>query len=274
MRDAEPGLLPDAAADLALIREAAEEAGELALNFFRRDPEVWYKHHGRSPVSEADIAVDALLRQRLGAARPAYGWLSEESGHDNDRIGRDTLFVVDPIDGTRGFIAGQEVWCVSVAVVHRGVSVAGVLVAPATGEVFTAHEDGPAQKNGAAIAVSEPAEADGGRMVVAAPARIMDSLPDDLKALVTSVGRIPSLAYRLAMVADGRLHATLVRENANDWDIAAADVILRMAGGSLVQRGGAPMIYNRSDTHHGILMAGSPAVLPRLTEALTRFSGH
>ena len=265
---------PDATADLALIRTAAEEAGELALHYFRRDPEVWYKHHDRSPVSEADIAVDGLLRKRLAGERPGYGWLSEESGGEADRIGHDTVFVVDPIDGTRAFVAGKDVWCVSVAVVHLGVSVAGVLVAPATGEVFTACRDGPAEKNGEAIAVSGPAEADGGRIVLAAPERILRSLPDDLKALVTAIGHVPSLAYRLAMVADGRLHATLVRENANDWDIAAADVILRRAGGLLVQRDGAPMLFNRSDTRHGILLAGSGPLLPRLTTALLDVSGH
>ena len=182
--------------------------------------------------------------------------------------------MVDPIDGTRAFIAGKDIWCVSVAVVHLGVSVAGVLVAPATGEVFTAHEEGPAERNGEVIAVRQPEPADGGRIVVAAPERIMQGLPEDLKALVTTVGHVPSLAYRLAMVADGRLHATLVRENANDWDIAAADVILRRAGGSLVQRGGAPMVFNRGDTRHGILLAGSGALLPRLAAALTHLSGH
>ena len=274
MRAAEHAREPDVVADLALIRDAAEEAGSLALNYFRRDPEVWYKNHGRSPVSEADIAVDGMLRRRLAAARPHYGWLSEESGAEEDRLGRETVFVVDPIDGTRGFVAGKDIWCVSVAVVHRGVSVAGVLVAPATGEVFTAHGAGPAEKNGRTIAVSEPAAADGGRMVVAAPDRIMAQLPDDLKELVASVGHVPSLAYRLAMVADGRLHATLVRENANDWDIAAAEVILRRAGGSLVQRDGAPMVFNGEDTRHGILLAGSGSVLPRLAAAVAQLAGH
>jgi len=271
---AERAPLPDLAADLALIREAAEEAGKLALGFYRRDPEVWYKNHGRSPVSEADIAVDRLLRQRLVAARPDYGWLSEESGSASDWAGRDTLFVVDPIDGTRGFIAGKDVWCVSVAVVHRGVSVAGVLVAPATGEVFTACASGPAMKTGRPIAVSVPAAADGGRMVVAAPERIMARLPDDLKAMISTVGSIPSLAYRLAMVADGRLHATLVRENANDWDIAAADIILRRAGGTLVQRGGTPVVFGKNDAGHGILLAASNTLLPQLTEAMEQLSGH
>ncbi len=263
---------PDAAGDLALIRAAAEEAGRLCLDYFRRDPDVWYKQHGRSPVSEADIAVDGLLRQRLAAARPTYGWLSEESGSDDDRIGRDTLFVVDPIDGTRSFIAGGEVWCVSVAVVHRGTSVAGVLVAPATGEVFAAHAHGPAEKNGRAISVAGP-PGDGGRILLAAPARLADGLPDDLRSCA-SVGHVPSLAYRLAMVADGRLHATLVRENANDWDVAAADVILRRAGGSLLERDGTPVAYNRPDTRHGVLMAGSGAILPRLTAALAGIFGH
>lgn len=262
-----PGGIAD---DLALIREVAEEAGELALAYFRQDPEVWYKNHGRSPVSEADIAVDRLLRDRLAKARPHYGWLSEESGGTPERVGYDTLFVVDPIDGTRGFIAGKDIWCVSVAVVHKGIPVAGVLVAPATGEVFHAAEGMPAQRNGQTIAVSAPS----GNMVVAAPERLMARLPDDVKALITSFGHVPSLAYRLAMVADSRLDATLVRENANDWDIAAADVILRSAGGVIVQENCVAPKYNQASTEHGILVAGSPSLADRLSAMLRTPAGH
>jgi len=260
--------------DLALIRDVAEEAGELALGYFRQDPEVWYKNHGRSPVSEADLAVDGLLRRRLGEARPNYGWLSEESGSARERIGFETLFVVDPIDGTRGFIAGNDIWCVSVAVVRGGIAVAGVLAAPATGEVFTAAQGLPAERNGdrISVAVSPPAELGG--MVVAAPERLIARLPETMKAHITSFGYIPSLAYRLAMVADGRLDATLVRENANDWDIAAADVILRSAGGVIVQEDGRAPAYNRSETEHGILVAGSPVVAGQLSAMLRQNSKH
>lgn len=274
MQDAErrpPGGVAD---DLALIIEVAQEAGDLALGYFRQDPEVWYKNHGRSPVSEADIAVDGLLRRRLCEARPLYGWLSEESGGAPERVGYDTLFVVDPIDGTRGFIAGKDIWCVSVAVVTGGVAVAGVLVAPATGEVFSAAEGMSALRNGQPISVSTPSATAPGGIVVAAPDRLMTRLPDDVKAHITSFGYIPSLAYRLAMVADGRLDATLVRENANDWDIAAADVILRSAGGVILQEHGTAPAYNRTATEHGILVAGSPSVADRLSSMLWTTSGH
>ncbi|HET7412913.1 MAG TPA: 3'(2'),5'-bisphosphate nucleotidase CysQ [Pararhizobium sp.] len=274
MLDADPPSTPDLRADLDLIREAALEAGAVALSYFRCNPEVWYKNEGRSPVTVADIAVDDLLRKRLLAARPEYGWFSEESETAPDAWRRETLFVVDPIDGTRGFVAGRDIWCVSIAVVHRMRSVAGVLVAPATGEVFAACEGGQAEKNGAPIAVQASDGMPGEKLAIAAPDRLMARLPDDLRRMVTRVGHIPSLAYRLAMVADGRLHATLVRESANDWDIAAADIILRSAGGELVQHTGAPVAYDRQGLPHGVLVAGSGSVLARLTEAMGDIPAH
>jgi myo-inositol-1(or 4)-monophosphatase len=101
-------------ADLQLLTEAALAAGQLALTFFRRSPNAWAKAGG-SPVTEADMAVDALLRTSLLAKRPHYGWLSEETVDDPVRCERDSIFVVDPIDGTRGFIQGDDRWCVSLA---------------------------------------------------------------------------------------------------------------------------------------------------------------
>ena len=91
------------ASDLDLLKEAALEGGALALTFFRRNPNAWSKAGG-SPVTEADMAVDVFLRTRLLAERPAYGWLSEETADDPARLERETIFVVDPIDGTRGFM--------------------------------------------------------------------------------------------------------------------------------------------------------------------------
>lgn len=275
MPDADADATDRFAADLALIRDAAVDAGEMALTYFRQDPEVWFKDHDRSPVSAADIAIDAMLHERLLAARPDYGWLSEEREDAPERLSRERLFVVDPIDGTRAFIAGKEVWCVSVAVVEHGRAVAGVLVAPATGEVFAAHAGGPALKNGKPIAVRHRSRGDAeGKLVVAAPDRITSRLPEGLKQAISPVSHVPSLAYRLAMVADGRLDATLVRENANDWDIAAADIILQSAGGSVLQANGKPVRYNRPSTRHGILLAGSNTVLPRLAGAMAELSDH
>ncbi|MGN6549216.1 MAG: 3'(2'),5'-bisphosphate nucleotidase CysQ [Pararhizobium sp.] len=263
----------EAAADLALIRDAAIDAGDMALGYFRQNPDVWYKNHDRSPVSAADLAIDAMLHERLGRTRPDYGWLSEEREDTPERLSCDRLFVVDPIDGTRSFISGKELWCISVAVVSGGRSVAGVLVAPATGEVFAAHAGGAARKNGSVITV-RPAPQTGEKLVVAAPTRLTSRLPAPLAQMIASVGHIPSLAYRIAMVADGRLDATLVREDANDWDIAAAHIILECAGGGLVKATGEAVTYNRAQTRHGILIAGSGAVLPRLAAASGELAGH
>ena len=143
----------DWSSDLSLITMAANAAGEKALSYFRKDPDVQWKNGGRSPVSEADFAANDILKEKLLAARPNYGWLSEETDDDAARLGCDTVFVVDPIDGTRAFIAGKDVWCVSVAVVHLGRPVAGVLFAPALGELFQAVSTGDALKNGEPISV-------------------------------------------------------------------------------------------------------------------------
>jgi myo-inositol-1(or 4)-monophosphatase len=248
----------DAASDLALLVCAAEEAGRIALGYFRNAPEVWYKNGGRSPVSAADMAVDAFLKDVLLSARPDYGWLSEETEDHPARLSHDRVFVVDPIDGTRAFVAGKDVWCVSVAVVRAGVPIAGVLVAPALGEVFTAAADGIAMKNGAPLRLPQTFDPSNlGALKFAAPESLTGGVADALGQAVERMPHVPSLAYRIAMVADGRLDATLVLPRSSDWDLAAADLILRRAGGSLLRLDGGAVIYNGVETSHGILVAAS-----------------
>src|SRR3569832_765977 len=121
--------------DLELLRTAAVTAGIIASSYFRRDLKTWTKGNS-SPVSEADLVLDKFLRSALTTARPDYGWLSEESLDDNSRLDHARVFIVDPIDGTRGFIRGEDSWTVSLAVVENGVPVAGVVFAPARNEMF------------------------------------------------------------------------------------------------------------------------------------------
>ncbi|NTJ41464.1 3'(2'),5'-bisphosphate nucleotidase CysQ [Agrobacterium larrymoorei] len=253
--------------DLDLILDAAREAGRVALKFFRNDPEVWWKNGGHSPVSAADYAANDILEKMLRSARPDYGWLSEETTDDQERLSRNTLFVVDPIDGTRAFIGGKDTWCVSVAVVHKGRPVAAVLVAPAFEEEFTAVPDAPALKNGKPLSV---ASSQGGIIQLAAPEDVIAKLPVDFRGSVRRVAHVPSLAYRLAMVSDGRIDGTLVKPNSHDWDLAAADLILQQAGGSLVDLDGKPLIYNRSSVSHAALCAATNEVLPTLLGQLNR----
>jgi myo-inositol-1(or 4)-monophosphatase len=263
---------PDWNADLDLLVAAAKLAGARALEFFRKGPEVWWKNGGRSPVSAADFAANDILKKELLSARPNYGWLSEETDDDAGRLDCETVFVVDPIDGTRAFIAGKDIWCVSVAVVHRGRPVAGVLFAPSLDELFTAAAGGPALKNGKPVFVSG---VDGGRPLrfAAAEDMIRDLDQRDLGA-VHRISHVPSLAYRLAMVADGRIDATLVKRNSHDWDLAAADLILARAGGGLTTLDGEQLLYNRPTVSHEMLCAAGLSRLPGLVAAAQGLSGH
>lgn len=246
-------------ADLALIGDAAREAGEIAMRYFRNDPDVWMKN-GSSPVSEADIAVDRFLRRTLSAARPDYGWLSEETADTPGRLSARRTFVVDPIDGTRAFIDGRDIWCVSIAVVEDGLSLAGVLECPAKGEFYEAVTGGPALLNGDMIAVTADKSS---APRIAGPKAMLQAAPDFMRR-GPDIPYIPSLAYRVAMVAKGALDATFVKPHSHDWDLAAADLILRRAGGGLIGRDGRPPAYAGPNPRHGALAAGSGALLAQM----------
>ena len=252
--------------DLALIAAAARAAGAVALGFFGQSPEVWWKNKDRSPVSAADFAANECLEGMLRPARPGYGWLSEETEDSDERLKRDTVFVIDPIDGTRAFIAGETTWCVSVAVVHQGRPVAGALYAPALDEEYLATVDGGAIKNGAPLSVG--AWHHDRAMKIAVAEDMLARMPEEARGSISRIRHVPSLAYRLAMVADGRIDGTLVKRNSHDWDLAAADLILQQAGGSLVDLEGQPLVYNQPDVRHGVLCGASRNVAEPLRQHL------
>ncbi len=249
--------------DLALLVDAARAAGEIALGYFRRDPKVWIKGVS-SPVSEADIAADEALHRILTAARPDYGWLSEESLDTPDRLDRRRVFVVDPIDGTRGFIDGHPDWCVSVAVVEGETPIAAALFAPARDEMFTAAVGAGARLNGAPIAVSGRTTLAGGR--VAGPARHLKAMAEHGMD-ATERRFTPSLAYRFALVAAGRVDVATARSGAYDWDLAAVDLLVHEAGGTLRDLGGGRLRFNGVEPRHPSLIASTPA-LASVAEAI------
>jgi myo-inositol-1(or 4)-monophosphatase len=252
------------ASDLELLKEAALEGGALALTFFRRNPNAWSKAGG-SPVTEADMAVDAFLRTRLLSERPHYGWLSEETADDPARLTRETIFVVDPIDGTRGFIAGDDRWCVSLAVVRGGRPVAAALYAPAREEFFTAVVGEGAWIAKAPLAVSSRPDLSGARM--AGPKGWLKSpLLQRTGAAIES--HVPSLAYRFACVADGRFDCAFASPRAHDWDLAACDLLVHEAGGRLTDLEGEAPRYNREIPRHGVLAAANARLHPALLAML------
>lgn len=256
----------DPALDLALITEAAEEAGRIALRYFQKDPEVWLKV-GDSPVTEADFAVDIFLRETLTAARPDYGWLSEETADTAERLSARRTFVVDPIDGTRAFVDGRDVWCVSIAVVEDGRPLSGVLDCPARRQVYAASAGNGARRNGEPISVRVAH----GEMIIAGPRPLTDAMRKRYSGPYKLHSYVPSLAYRIAMLAEGTIDGTFVKPNSHDWDLAAADLILAEAGGQILDPAGKQLLYAGLDPAHGALAAGSGALLDAMVETIADY---
>jgi len=251
--------------DVELAAQAARVAGKIGLQYFGQKPDVWIKGKD-SPVSEADIAIDTYLKETLLRARPHYGWLSEETEDNDARLSKERIFIVDPIDGTRGFIQGTENWMVSIAVVENGKPTVGVLYGPVMDRLYLASAGGGATCNGVAISASNSAALSDGEFSI--PARIADTIQENLESQFTRARHIHSLAYRIALVADGSLAGTIARPHARDWDVAAADLIVREAGGVFTGLNGSLPRYNRKSTKHDWLLASGQAVKTPLKNAL------
>lgn len=238
------------ARDLALLAATVREAGDLALRMFRTTLKTWTKG-ASSPVSEADIAVNDLILGRISTADPDSGLLSEESTDDAGRLARRRVWIIDPIDGTRAYLAGHEDWSVSVALVEHERPVAAAVFAPATGELFLAAQGRGASINDAPIHATGGTALDSRRM--AGPRALIERLGAPPGADIHP--RIGSLALRICRVADGRIDAAFATGNSRDWDLAAADLIVHEAGGRLTSLAGSPLVYNRPSVTHGELAA-------------------
>jgi myo-inositol-1(or 4)-monophosphatase len=236
----------------ARLAEAVREAGALALSMFKTPLKNWTKGEALSPVSDADIAADVLLRDRLTSNNGSIAWLSEESVDDLARLDARYVWIVDPIDGTRAYIAGLPDWAVSAALVENGRPVAGCLYAPVSDEFFFAVAGHGATRNGAAIAATPGAELAQAR--IAAPRRLLERL----QAVAPPFAVMPrrhSLALRLARVAEGTFDAGIAGGSSHDWDLAAADLLVHEAGGALTSFEGVAVTYNRPVPRHGMLVA-------------------
>jgi myo-inositol-1(or 4)-monophosphatase len=251
--------------------EATRAAGQLAFNFFRsgeKTSATITRKTGGSPVTEADHAANRCLELKLRKILPDAGWLSEESEDSLERLNQELVLIVDPIDGTRSFVAGDPGWAVAVGVIHRQRPVIGIVHAPALGETYVAVKNAGAQLNGSGIRVSGRAHLEKG-VRVAGPVAFAQQL-HDAGLEFELLPKIPSLALRIAKVAAGEVDACLVSANSHDWDIAAAEIILDEAGGGLATLDGRQVLYNRVGTRHGELVAGSSPILAEIGAAVMR----
>lgn len=237
------------------LADAVTAAGELALAMRRAGVKSWTKGNS-SPVTEADMAADRLLFSRLAGLVPGYGWLSEESADDPARLSARRAWIVDPIDGTRGFMEGSPDWAVSAALVEDGTPLLAALFAPASAELFLATRGAGASRNGMPLAITPRADLRGA--AAAGPAGTLDIL--SRTAELRRLPRTRSLALRIARVATGEIDLALSAAQSNDWDLAAADLIVREAAGRLTTFAGEALRYNAPSPRHPPLVAAGTAL--------------
>jgi len=239
--------------DLKLLEDTVREAGTIARKFYGGDYKRWNKDGG-SPVTEADLAVNKYLCDVLTAARPSYGWLSEENPDDPARLSKREVFIIDPIDGTVAFLKNRPHFTICAAVVIEGRPRCGVVYNPITDELYSAQSGHGAHRNGAAIQVGQQTQLEGCAMLGDRTQFTTPPWPS------MHVQNRNSIAYRLVLVADGSADASVSLTAKRDWDLAAADIILAEAGGRLTDANGTVLIYNKPVTKQASLVAANPVL--------------
>ncbi|MEI7598666.1 MAG: 3'(2'),5'-bisphosphate nucleotidase CysQ [Aestuariivirga sp.] len=241
--------------DAALLFDVVREAGELGLGLSRKkNLKHWTKPDG-SHVTEGDLAINALFEQRLRAARPGDGWLSEETPDDpQTRMAHDRLWIIDPIDGTRAFLEGRREWCVAAALAVKGRPVLAAVFTPRHDEFFIAALGEGATLNGARLLIPDQASLEGAH--IAGNRKALASLAP-LGIAADPSGSLP-LQLRLAHVAAGRLAGAVSIGKRNDWDLAAGELLVLEAGGRVSGVSGEGYIYNRAEPwQQGLVAAGA-----------------
>ncbi|OYX35464.1 MAG: 3'(2'),5'-bisphosphate nucleotidase CysQ [Caulobacterales bacterium 32-69-10] len=249
--------------DLDLLRDVAHEAGRLALSLQEGELRIETKPGG-SPVTNADLAVDDLVKARLRAARPDYGWLSEETADGPERLGARRLFMVDPIDGTVAFMKGRPWWSVSLAVVEDGDALAGVIYAPGLEETYEAESGGGARLNGAPIRASGCADLQSCAMLGPRAAFADWDWAEPWPEM--RIENRNSIALRMALVAAGAFDAAVALSPKMDWDVAAGLVICAEAGAIVTDHQGRGLVLNSPNAWHPSLVCAGPALHPLILQ--------
>jgi len=252
--------------DLALLTEAAHRAGQIALHYWGHKPGVTEKPDGQGPVTEADLAVNAMLEDTLRTARPDYGWLSEESPDDPARLQCEHVFIIDPIDGTRAFIDGDSSFSHSFAIARDGLVTAAVVYLPAKSRLYAASAAQTARCDGQPIRPSERREPDGATLLTSkafiAPNHWIGPPPAVIRVFRAS------LAYRMCLVADGEFDGILSLRPTWEWDIAAGSLIAAQSGAQVTDRLGLPIVFNQAHPQANGLLAANPGLHAALAARL------
>ena len=257
--------------DVARLRDAVARAGAAVLKRFRaEDAEAEQKADG-SPVSDADYEANDILREGLTERGDGYGWLSEETEDDLDRLGAERTWIVDPIDGTRAFLGGKPHFTVCAALVEDGHALASAVFNPATDEFFDAVRGQGARCNGEAISASTACDLEGCRML--GPRRMFEHPGWPAAWPPMALGSRNSTAYRMTLVGAGGFDAALALTSKADWDVAPGALIAQEAGARATDHHGRPFRYAARHPWQRALVCAAPSLYPRLLERLAHLPG-
>ena len=242
------------------IHAGLEASREVFARFTPGAIETEYKV-GHDPVTEADRALDAVLRQEL--LREGEGWLSEESVDDPVRLQRSRVWVVDPLDGTREFVKGIPEFCVSIGFVEDGRPVAGGIYNPATDETFLGSLDSGVTYNGKPSQPSQRKSLDGA-LVLASRSEVKRVEWKPFENAAFKIRPMGSVAYKLALVSAGLADVTFTLTPKNEWDVVAGAALVQSAGGFVSTLDKSVLTANRRDPLLSGLLASGPLLKEEL----------
>lgn len=257
--------------DLALMEEAARQAGARVMHYYRPGAAVsehvnlQEKGHN-NPLTKADLEADQLLHRMLLTHRPEYGWLSEETQDNAARLSQKRVWIVDPIDGTKEFIIGLPQFAISIGLVEDGVPLAACVYNPATDEMFSAARGEGTRLNGQVVHTSPKEMLQGASCLASrSETRRGEWASFDKKLAITTMG---SIAYKLALVAAGRFDLTFTLTPKNEWDFCAGACLVQEAGGHITHQGGQPFRFNQKSPKVRSVLASNGRLHPELLTLL------
>lgn len=247
--------------------EITKAAGSAIMAYYRdRDSFTVTNKSPDNPLTDADLAADNLLRERLTALLPETGWLSEETRDSPERLARELVWVVDPLDGTKEFVMGIPEFTVSVGLVEAGQPVLAVIYNPPTGELYHAHRGQGAYLNGRPVTISPRSQLTGAAIDASRSERKRGEFePFEETLQIKTMG---SIAYKLARVAAGQADATWSRGPKNEWDICAGVMLIEEAGGTCRNLDDNPITFNQSWPKVNGIIADNGRLHQQIVQAL------